>query len=112
VAPDVPLEMFSGLAGPITTYMARTMGSSLALAAVVAFCLKDAAERHVLHFKTFRLLNAGLAASSAAQATTLLLAVNGGWAGWDRSWAVLGVLAALAAWCGANAFAGAPHPDV
>jgi hypothetical protein len=112
VAPDVPLQVFTGLAGPITTYMARTLGSALALGAVAAFCLKDAAERHVLHYKTFRLLNAGLAASGALQAATLAAALSSGWADWDRSWAVLAALGALAVWCGANAFAPAPHPDV
>jgi hypothetical protein len=104
--------MSASLAGPAATYASRTLGAALALSAVCALCLGDAAERRVLHFKTFRLLNVGLAASSAAQAATLLLAVRGGWASWDSSWAVLAALAALGSWCGANAFARAPHPDV
>jgi hypothetical protein len=91
VAPDVPLDMFTGLAGPITTYMSRTLGAATALAAVGAFCLKDAAERHVLHYKTFRLLNTGLAASNALQALVLLLAVRDGWADPSR-WVACG-------WC-------------
>eukprot|EP00879_Flechtneria_rotunda_P005067 GHRR01005344.1.p1 GENE.GHRR01005344.1~~GHRR01005344.1.p1 ORF type:complete len:226 (+),score=72.48 GHRR01005344.1:1165-1842(+) len=66
-SPGDNLALYDGLMGPMTVFMQRVMGAGLLLMAIVAYSLKDGADREKLGATTFRWLNLGVAGTLLAR---------------------------------------------
>eukprot|EP00882_Tetradesmus_deserticola_P007162 GHRQ01007541.1.p1 GENE.GHRQ01007541.1~~GHRQ01007541.1.p1 ORF type:complete len:412 (+),score=105.36 GHRQ01007541.1:881-2116(+) len=62
-SPGRPLVMYEGLSGPMTVFLHRVAGAGMLLQTLMAYSLKDGADREKLGATTFRWLNLGLAGS-------------------------------------------------
>ncbi|WIA30867.1 hypothetical protein OEZ86_000922 [Tetradesmus obliquus] len=65
-SPGRPLVTYEGLSGPMTVFLHRVTGAGMLLQTLVAYSLKDGADREKLGATTFRWLNLGLAGSLLA----------------------------------------------
>eukprot|EP00775_Hariotina_reticulata_P012810 gene12810-12938_t len=64
--PGQQMRLYEGLMGPMTVFMMRIVGGGLLMMTLVAYSLKDGADRQKLNALTFRWLNLGLACSILA----------------------------------------------
>eukprot|EP00878_Enallax_costatus_P013164 GHUV01013761.1.p1 GENE.GHUV01013761.1~~GHUV01013761.1.p1 ORF type:complete len:223 (+),score=45.17 GHUV01013761.1:1695-2363(+) len=66
--PGQPMVIYGGLSGPMTVFMHRATGAGMLLMTLVAYSLKDGADREKLGATTFRWLNLGVACSMLTMA--------------------------------------------
>lgn len=62
-APEHTMKLYQGLYGPMTVFAERCAGAGLILMTMVAYSLKDGADRGKLGATTFKWLNLGMAGS-------------------------------------------------
>lgn len=76
--PAAHLFLFDAPASVHAVFMNRITAAGVALAVVVCFCLKEAADASLLGRNTFKLLNVGLAADSLAMLASFGAAMSSG----------------------------------
>jgi hypothetical protein len=63
-SPGRPLVVYEGLSGPMTVFLHRVTGAGMLLQTLVAYSLKDGADREKLGATTFRCVRPGFAAAA------------------------------------------------